>query len=781
MKRTLFILFLALSATIQAQYSSELSIPQIMQGEDFVGYLPERIEWSVDGKSIYFTWNPDKDTLRSLYKVDVASKKIEKVGIEEQMSSPEFGDYNKSRTKMIYGKNGDIYLYDVKTGKSTQITNTLSGEYGAEFSGNEQNIIYTSDNNLFAWNINSGTTTQLTNFKEGSERKDRKSATNDQWLEDQQLELINILAKRNREGELRKEQREALEVDRPLGIYIGDKSVYNIQISPDMNFVTYTLRTRANAKRTEIPEYVTESGQTEHSTSRPKVGSPEDSYEMGVYDIKNDTSYILDTKQIEGIYDKPEFLKEYAGEDFEDQYKDPRPVVINGPFFSDDSKAFVDVRSLDSKDRWLLLLDLETGDLTTLDRQHDEAWIGGPGISSWKFYPGNLGWLNNETIWFQSEETGYSHLYSMDVSSKKKKALTKGEFEIRDAELSNDKKSFYIQSNKVSPHVNHFYKMPVTGGAMTQITSKEGNNEITISPDEKWLAVRYSYANKPWELYIMPNKAGATMTQLTNSTTDEFNSYEWRVPEIVNFTADDGASVAARLYKPENPTGAAVVFVHGAGYLQNVHNWWSTYYREFMFHNYLADMGYTVLDIDYRGSDGYGRDWRTGIYRFMGGKDLSDQVDGAEYLVAEHGIDPDRLGIYGGSYGGFITLMAMFTAPDVFQSGAALRSVTDWAHYNHGYTQNILNTPVEDSIAYRRSSPIYHAKGLKGKLVMLHGMVDSNVQFQDVVRLSQRLIELGKKDWDLAVFPLESHGFIEASSWADEYRRIYELFEETLK
>ena len=315
---------------------------------------------------------------------------------------------------------------------------------------------------------------------------------------------------------------------------------------------------------------------------------------------------------------------------------------------------------------------------------------------------------------------------------------------------------------------------------MTQITSKEGNHEVTLSPDEKWLAVRYSYANKPWELYLMPNKAGAEMTQLTNSTTEQFNSYDWRAPQIINFKAEDGESVAARLYKPENPSGAAVIFVHGAGYLQNVHNWWSTYFREYMFHNYLTDMGYTVLDIDYRGSDGYGRDWRTGIYRFMGGKDLSDQVDGAKYLISEHGIDPDRLGIYGGSYGGFITLMAMFTAPDVFQSGAALRSVTDWAHYNHGYTQNILNTPIEDSIAYRKSSPIYHAEGLKGKLVMLHGMVDSNVQFQDVVRLSQRLIELGKKDWDLAVFPLESHGFVEASSWADEYRRIYELFEETL-
>ncbi|WP_421878088.1 prolyl oligopeptidase family serine peptidase [Marinoscillum sp.] len=781
MKRILIMLLTGITCIGHAQYSSDLSIPQIMQGEDFVGYLPERIEWSVDGQSIYFSWNPDRDTLRSEYQVDIKSKEISKRTVGERKNQVEFGDYNKARTKMVYSKSGDLFLYDVKTKKSTPITNTLDSEYGAEFSGDEQHIIYTSDNNLYSWNIASGSTVQLTNFKEGSERKDRSKPDYDQWLEDDQLEYIQVLAKRNRESELRKEDREALNPDRPLEIYIGDKSVYNIQITPDMKFVTYTLRSRANAKRTEVPEYVTQSGHTEHSTSRSKVGSPQDTYEMGVYDIKGDSAYIIDTKQIDGIYDKPAFLKEYAGEEFDPKYEKPREVVFNGPFFSEDSKALVDIRSLDSKDRWLMLLDLQSGDLKTLDRQHDDAWIGGPGISSWKFYPGNLGWLNASTIWYQSEETGYSHLYSQDVTSLKKKALTAGDFEIRDAKLSNDKSTFYIQSNRVSPHVNHFYQLPARGGKMTQITTREGNNEVTLSPDEKWLAVRYSYSNKPWELYLMPNKAGAEMTQLTSSTTEAFDSYDWKDPEIVNFKADDGESVTARLYKPENPNGAAVVFVHGAGYLQNVHKWWSSYFREYMFHNFLTDMGYTVLDIDYRGSDGYGRDWRTGIYRFMGGKDLSDQVDGAEYLVAEHGIDPDRLGIYGGSYGGFITLMAMFTAPDVFQSGAALRSVTDWAHYNHGYTQNILNTPVEDSIAYRRSSPIYHAEGLEGRLVMLHGMVDSNVQFQDVVRLSQRLIELGKKDWDLAVFPLESHGFVEASSWADEYRRIYELFEETLK
>jgi len=165
----------------------------------------------------------------------------------------------------------------------------------------------------------------------------------------------------------------------------------------------------------------------------------------------------------------------------------------------------------------------------------------------------------------------------------------------------------------------------------------------------------------------------------------------------------------------------------------------------------------------------------------MGGKDLDDQVDGAKWLVEKHGIDPKRIGIYGGSYGGFITFMAMFTAPDVFAAGASLRPVTDWAHYNHPYTSNILNIPQADTLAYRRSSPIYHAEGLKGHLLICHGVIDTNVHFQDTVRLVQRLIELGKENWEVAIYPLEGHGFREPSSWTDEYRRILKLFEKTLR
>jgi dipeptidyl aminopeptidase/acylaminoacyl peptidase len=156
-------------------------------------------------------------------------------------------------------------------------------------------------------------------------------------------------------------------------------------------------------------------------------------------------------------------------------------------------------------------------------------------------------------------------------------------------------------------------------------------------------------------------------------------------------------------------------------------------------------------------------------------------VDGSKYLTKTFGIPATKIGIYGGSYGGFMTLMAMFTASDYFGAGGALRSVTDWAHYNHGYTGEILNFPQDDSVAYHRSSPIFFADGLKRPLVMFHGMVDTNVEFEDIVRLEQRLIELGKTTWELRPYPVENHGFVRPDSWTDEYTHLFDLFQRTIR
>lgn len=793
MKKLLLLLFVFCTLTtfsqIENNNKSTLTIEQIMQSpEKWIGTSPSGISWDEKSEKIYFNWNPNQDTLSSLYVYSVRTKEIEKVPMEEQKKLPgKYGSYNQNRAQKVYTRNGNIFLLDIKKGTEEQLTNWLERASSANFVLNDTKISFTKKNNLFTINPETRLIQQITNFVSGSEQQEKESKGQAKWLEDQQKELFEVLNEREAMSKAREYQREIEKVKQPVKIYTGKKKVNNISLSTSGNFVIYSMyQTAQGTKSTSVTHHVTESGYTEEKNSRVKVGGSQGNVEMGIFDVKNNKTIKIKTAAIPGLKDVPDYLSDYPERMPKDSSEiKERDINLLGPVWNEtENLAVVVALSKDNKDRWILLLDPATGNLDLLDRQRDEAWIGGPGIGGWGFSTGNIGWMpDGKSIWFHSEETGYSHLYAVNIKTKKKTTLTSGEFEVSEAFISKDKKDFYFTANKVHPGVKHFYKMPVWGGEFTQITSTEGGNNVTISPNEKYLAISHSTANKPWELYIQENKPGINATQVTKSTTKEFNKYNWRTPEYVTFTAQDGAKVYARLYQPESPKsqGPAVIFVHGAGYLQNAHKWWSSYFREYQFHNFLVDNGYTVLDIDYRASAGYGRDWRTGIYRWMGGKDLSDNVDGAKFLVEEYHISPSRIGLYGGSYGGFITLMALFNHPDVFAAGAALRSVTDWAHYNHGYTANILNTPVEDSIAFVRSSPIYFAEGLKGALLMCHGMVDDNVQFQDIVRLTQRLIELGKENWELAVYPVESHGFREPSSWTDEYKRIFKLFEENLK
>lgn len=758
-----------------------------MRDPKWIGVAPSNVNWSEDSKTVYFNWNPENNPGDSLYAISLTNRVPVKVAPTVRRSLiPSNGTYNAARTKKLAERNGDIILYDLITGKTTFITNTTERESNPVFSQDEKKVIFTYNSNLYSWEINGGMVTQLTDFKRGSKRPDPKGTEQDKWLKNDQLAYFEVLKQRSDNRKARSANQEADRPARPKEIYLDEKNIDQIQLSPDGNFVTYRLTKNANPKSTVVPNYVTETGFTENLPARTKVGAPLNVSEFYVYDIKRDTVLSVKTAEIPGIFDAPDYKKDYPAKTNsstvqagKEKKPELRAVTFSGLVWSTDGKnnAIV-IRSQDNKDRWIMSLDLTTQKLSVIDRQRDEAWIGGPGTGG---FGNTIGWLDNKTLWFQSEETGYSHLYTYDIVAKKKQALTSGKYEVQSVQVSKDKKFFYITTNEVHPGEKHFYKLSITGGKAEKLTIMTGAHEVGLSPDEKWLAYRYSYSNKPWELYLQENKAGAKAQQITSSLTDEFKSYAWRDPEVTTFKARDGADVYTRIYKPAKPNGAAVIFVHGAGYLQNAHKWWSSYFREYMFHNLLTDKGYTVIDMDYRASAGYGRDWRTGIYRFMGGKDLTDHVDGAKWLTEKHGIDPKRIGVYGGSYGGFITLMGMFTTPDVFAAGAALRPVTDWAHYNHPYTANILNEPQYDSIAYAKSSPLYHATGLKGHLLICHGMVDVNVHFQDVVRLQQRLIELGKDNWELAAYPMEDHGFVEPSSWTDEYKRILKLFEERLR
>ncbi len=777
-----FGLFFSLTYLAIGQQKSTLSIDQIMQDPKWIGTQPNAISWSADGNSVYFRWNPEKNLFDSVYQM-FASKFVpfkagKEVDFEVQAGK---GTRSKDGNKIAFIHLGDLYLRDLKTNRTIKITKTLEEKSNPVFLNYGFEIAFQKTGNVFVWSQKDGSIVQVTDFRNTKKPSTKFGALSarDSLQSQEELGLMQVLKERKQKTELSKLANQKAKTDTIPRFYTDGKQVQNLGISPDGRFISYQLfEPPAKLNPTQVPSYVNESGFTKELPARENVGYPQGNYSFFLFDLLKDSLISFPVSELPGIYDKPDYLKDYPNRPAPLKPL-PRGIVVNAVFWNEPgNKAIVEVSSQDNKDRWLMLWNASTSRFTLADRQRDEAWIGGPAAES------GVEWINNEQICYLSEATGYAHLYFLDLKSGTKTRKTSGKFEIQKMELSVDKNWVFLLSNAPHPGEQHWYRISVKADSkMEQITRMNGGYEISMSPDNKWIAYRYSYSNNPWELYFQENKPGSNPVQVTfKARSSEFSAYPWRDPELVNFSASDGAKVYARLYKPETAkkNGATVIFVHGAGYLQNAHKRWSNYFREYMFHNLLTDLGYTVIDVDYRGSSGYGRDCRTGIYRHMGGKDLEDHADAVKYLIQNQQVDPQRIGIYGGSYGGFITLMALFTKPGMFKAGAALRSVTDWAHYNHGYTSNILNEPQNDSLAYRRSSPIYFAEGLQDRLLMCHGMVDVNVHFQDVVRLSQRLIELKKENWELAVYPVEDHGFVEPSSWADEYKRILKLFQDEL-
>ena len=770
---------MGIASNIAAQ-SPVLSVEYIMKDPKWIGVSPSNPQWSKDGV-LYFNYNPTNAVNDSLFVLN--GKYFSFKNSNMKSGDILFQDdiiYNNINTNYIYNKHSDIY-YVEKEKSARRLFNTAQYEWASGFDESGSKVIYSVGNEIFSYNLITGQIVQHLkiekSFKAGGEEK---LNARDQWLENEQSELFQSF---------HKEKKSILQPERKDDYYTykyANERVLNTGISSDLRAV-YIICSQdgPSPHKTIMPNYVTKSGYTEVVDTRPKVGESFPQYDLKFYDFKKDTSYSFDISLLPGIKAIPEYLKDYPAI-YDSLSKKPSNKVVNifRPLWQPVGYlCIIQIYSFDNKDRWIVLYNIDNNSYKVVDHQHDEAWIGGPNIGG-NYWQGFCSWQDKNSILYSSEKSGYSHIYRYNILTGITEALTSGRYEVQNIDISKDRKTLYLLTNQTHPGSKTFVQLDLASKKQSLIIDLKGGLEsVRVSPDNKNVAFLASTPNCPNELYIADNVPKGKVSQITHlARSTEFSKYHWRIPEVVTFKAKDGADVYARLYRPAmlDVNNPAVIFVHGAGYLQNAHKWWSTYFREYMFHNMLADMGYTVLDIDYRASSGYGRDWRTAIYRHMGGTDLTDQIDGAKYLVEHLGVNKDNIGIYGGSYGGFITLMAMFTQPGVFKAGAALRPVTDWSHYNHGYTSNILNIPVLDSISYARSSPINFADGLKDRLLICHGMVDDNVHFQDVVRLQQVLIEKGKNNWELAAFPLESHGFKSSAAWTDEYKRILNLFETTL-
>ena len=768
MQRAIAFALLGIALPVSAQQTKpfDFSIKNIMRGPELYGRQPSDVRWSADSKWIYFTWlEPGADwreTPKQFRVRAIPGSKPERVSIQQVDSTgSRFARSERSHNGRysVVEFNGDLYINDLTTGTTRRLTQTVERESNPQFSSDDRQIFFVRSNNIYSLDLGGGLLRQLTDIRQGPAPTDSTRAQGQRGrLEQQQRDLFESVRDRIRADSISRAERLLRDSLALKPIYLqSSEQVSDFSISPTGSSLLITTRTPASGNRTtDIPQYVTRTGYTEELRVRTKVGDATQHGRVAMIALPSATIT---------------WLKTFAA--------DSTTGAFDLLGWNDTgTRALVFASSDDNKTRILDAVD-PSAKLTVLESLRDTAWVGGPCSDCAGWYGAGSG-----RVWYVSEADGFSHLYTIAPDGTGKQQLTRGRWEVRDVELSPDRRWFYLTTNEVSPFEQHLYRMPASGGALERITTKTGKHTAIVSPDGQLVADVYSYVNRPPDLFLLRDRNGAEMSQLTVSPSAEWLSFPWIVPEIVMIPASDGVQVPAHIYRPSDfkaePNGAAVIFVHGAGYLHNVGTFWSEYPREYMFNQFLASKGYTVLDLDYRGSDGYGRDWRTAIYRHMGGRDLQDQVDASKYLVQTIHIDPKRIGIYGGSYGGFITLMALFTESPHFGAGAALRSVTDWAHYNQGYTSDILNLPQSDTLAYRQSSPIYFAEGLQDPLLMAHGMVDTNVHFQDIVRLTQRFIELGKTRWELAAYPVEDHAFVRPSSWADEYRRIFELFERYL-
>jgi len=786
-----------------------LTLEQIMADPDWIANQievadPSETErvgpyFSVDASAAYFRVKRDGSPVRDLHRYDLTSGQDSVVDAAAMAGAD--GNhvvYSSDGARAAFVRNGDIFVRERKTGTLQQITRTAQDEAAPQWSPDGRLLSFRAGNDWFVHDLSNGSGGPAAVLKAEKDPDDNK--TDD--LHYTQMRIFNTLRSAQGNKRTQREHDETMQRNdptrAPLAFYLGDDvQIVDTVLSPNAHWLLAVTAPKSYeaGKKGKLTRYVTESGYEEFEDERTRVGrnalAP---HTLWLFDLAEHTRTKLAFDALPGMHDDVlksvrEENEKSAGKKAErpaDAGKPDKPgdkareLQVNAIVFSrDGANAAVQLLAQDNKDRWLASVDFAKHALVPQHRLHDEHWI------NWNF--NEFGWHNNNrTLWYVSEESGYAQLYAKPLGGSAR-ALTHGRFELSHPELSADGRWFYVLANRAAPGAYDVYRVAAEGGGeLQQITRYGGAESFVLAHDGNALLVAHSSSYAPAQLALVPADGSAAARELTDTLKPQYKALQWIAPEFVQVPSTHfNGTIDAKFYKPENLDKSiahpAVMFVHGAGYTQNVHRRYPYYFREQMFHNLLVQNGYVVLDMDYRASEGYGRDWRTAIYRQMGHPELEDLLDGKRWLVANAGVDPKRVGIYGGSYGGFMTLIALFRAPGEFAAGAALRPVTDWTQYDHEYTSKILNTPQLDPIAYQRSSPLEFADGLRDALLICHGVIDDNVLFEDSMRLYQRLIELHKDNFTISPYPLDRHSFTNADSWLDEYKRIYKLFETNLK
>ncbi len=360
-----------------------------------------------------------------------------------------------------------------------------------------------------------------------------------------------------------------------------------------------------------------------------------------------------------------------------------------------------------------------------------------------------------EFLW-ASERDGFRHLYRYSIEGQQLGRLTSGDWEVTNlAGVDEGKGQVYLVSTEASPLERQLYRVSLDGGERRRITQPAGTHAISMAPGCGYYLDTFSSLRSPVSRSVS-RADGAEWSLFAEADRTPIEEYDIRLTEIVEVKASDGTLLYARLITPPGFEPAskypAVVFVYGGPHSQQVSDVWAGLSLE----QVLAHRGYVIWQLDNRGSSGRGHAWESVLFHDFGSKELEDQKEGVRRLVSMGFVDQTRIGVYGWSYGGYMTLYSLLNAPDLFRAGVAGAPVTDWRNYDSIYTERYMGLPSENADAYRLSSPIHQAANLTAKLLLIHNLEDDNVLFQNTLQMADALERAGRP-FEMMIYPQKAH------------------------
>ena len=382
---------------------------------------------------------------------------------------------------------------------------------------------------------------------------------------------------------------------------------------------------------------------------------------------------------------------------------------------------------------------------------------------------------------FTSEKDGYQHLYLYDMSGRQVRQLTKGDWEISTINGFDSKAGFvYFTSTQGSALQRHLYRVSLQGGNPRRISEAgNGTDVVNLSPDTRYFLNTHSAAGVPAVVSLREGSTGKLVKTLEDNAKlrETLAQYDLGKLEFFTFKTSEGTELNGSMLKPTNFDPAkkypVLMHVYGGPGSQTVKDDTGAgiAFTNYLWHQLLAEKGYIVVSVDNRGTGARGAAFKKSTYANLGKLETIDQGEGAKYLATLPFVDKSRIGIWGWSYGGYMTSLAMTKNPDLFKMGIAVAPVTNWRYYDTVYTERFLKTPQENPAGYDDNSPVQFAQNLKGKFLLVHGTGDDNVHFQNSIAFVDALIK-ANKDYQTLYYPNRNHGIGGGNTRLHLYRQM---------